>query len=97
MPEPALYRILRARGSEGRAQSGALDGLAQVFGRRTAAARIGPHVTCAEADRIAWALITSRRTDAAVVWLNEHAASDSDEDLHGGDDFDARAYINGGH
>jgi hypothetical protein len=95
--EPALFRMLRAGRSEGRVLDSALDGLAQVFGRRAAAARVGPHVTCAEADRIAWVLISSRHTDAAAVWLNGHAEGDDDEDLHGGDDFDAIAYITGRH
>lgn len=95
--EPALFRMLRAGRSEGRVLDGALDGLAEVFGRRATAARVGPHVTCAEADRIAWALISSRHTDAAAVWLNGHAAGDDDEDLHGGEDFDAIAYITGRH
>jgi hypothetical protein len=95
--EPALYRMLRAGRNEGRVLNSALDGLADVFGRRAAATRLGQHVTCAEADRIAWVLITSRHTDAAAVWLNGHAASDGEEDLHGGEDFDAIAYITGRH
>lgn len=93
--EPALFRMLRAGRTEGRVLDRALDGLAQVFGRQATAARVGQHVTCAEADRIAWVLITSRHTDAAAVWLNAHAASDGDDDLHGDADFDAIAYIAG--
>lgn len=93
--EPALFRMLRAGRNEGRVLESALDGLAQVFGRRATAARVGQHFNCAEADRIAWVLITSRHTDAAAVWLNGHAASDSDQDLHGGAGFDAIAYISG--
>lgn len=86
--------MARGRG-DGRILDDALGGLAQVFGRRAAAARAGAHVTCAEADRIAWVLIASPHTDAAAVWLNGHAASDSDEDVHGGAEFDAIAFISG--
>lgn len=95
--EPALFRMLRAGRNEGRVLENALSGLAQVFGRRSAAVRVGEDVSCAEADRIAWALITSRHTDAAAIWLDGHAASDSEEDPHGGADFDAIAYITGQH
>lgn len=93
--DPALVRMIRAGRGEGRILDHALDGLAQVFGRKAAAARVGPHFTCAEADRIAWALIASRHTDAATVWLDGHAVGDSDDDLHGGAGFDARDYIAG--
>lgn len=93
---PGLIRMIRAGRDEGRILEAALDGLAQVFGRPATAARVGPLVTCAEADRIAWALIASRHTDAAAVWLDSHAASDADEDPHGGPGFDAIRYITAG-
>lgn len=94
--DPALVRMLRAGRDEGRDLEEALDGLARVFGRRATAERVGPHFTCAEANRIALALVASRHTDAAILWLDEHAASDTEEDVHGGADFDAAEYITGG-
>ena len=93
--DPALIRMLRAGRNEGRDLERALDGLARVFGRPEAAERIGPHVTCHEANLIAFALVTSRHLDAAVVWLDEHAASDTEEDTHGRPGFDAARYITG--
>ena len=93
--DPALIRMIRAGRDEGRALETALDGLARVFGRPATAERVGPHFTCAEANRIASALIASRHTDAAIVWLDEHAASDTEEDAHGGAGFDAVRYITG--
>jgi hypothetical protein len=75
--------MLRAGRDEGRDLEKALDRLAQVFGRPTTAERVGPHVTCAEANVIAYALAASRHTDAAIVWVDEHAASDTAEDVHG--------------
>ena len=92
----SLARMVRAGGDEGRILERALDGLAEVFGDPDAAEEVGPHVTCDEADRIAWALVASRHADAAVVWLDKHAATDTDEDRHGGDGFDVRRYITGG-
>jgi hypothetical protein len=93
--DPALVRMLRAGSDEGRTLGKALDGLAQVFGRARTAERVGPHFTCREANLIAYALAASRHTDAAIVWLDEHAASDTEEDVHGGADFDAVHYITG--
>jgi hypothetical protein len=87
--------MLRAGRNEGRDLDSALDGLAQVFGRPATAERVGPHVTCAEANRIALVLVLSRHLDSAIVWLEEHAASDTEEDVHGGADFDAVRYITG--
>lgn len=94
--DPALVRMLRAGRDEGRDLERALTGLARVFGRQATAERVGPHFTCTEANRIAAVLIASRHTDAAIVWLDEHAASDTEEDVHGGADFDAAKYITGG-
>jgi hypothetical protein len=88
--------MIRAGQHEGRMLEDALDGLAEVFGRPAAATRMGAHFSCAEADRVAWALITSRHPDAAVVWLRGHAASDGEQDLHGGPSFDAIRYIQDG-
>lgn len=93
--DPALIRMLRAGRPEGRDLEKALDGLAQIFGRPQTAERVGPHFTCREANLIAFILIASRHADAAIVWLEEHAASDTEEDLHGGADFDAADYIAG--
>lgn len=93
MADPALIRMLRAGRDEGRDLEKALDAMARVFGRPATAERVGPHVTCLEANRIAAVLIASRHTDAAIVWLHGHAASDSDDDVHGGTDFDATEYI----
>jgi hypothetical protein len=97
MPEEsALVRMLRAGRPEGGDLENALDALAQVFGRPRTGRRVGPHFTCDEANIIAWALAASRHTDAAIVWLEEHAASDSADDLHGGAGFDAVRYLTGG-
>jgi hypothetical protein len=87
--------MLRAGRDEGRDLEEALDALAQVFGRARTAERIGPHVTCREANVIAYVLAASRHLDAAIAWLDEHAASDTEEDTHGGADFDAAYYITG--
>lgn len=95
MAEPALIRMLRAGRDEGRDLERALDALAGVFGRPATAERVGPHFSCLEANRIAAALIASRHADAAIVWLDKHAASDSEQDLHGASGFDAVEYING--
>ena len=70
-----------------------LDGLARIFSRPRTAERAGPHFTCREANFIAYVLVASRHVDAAIVWLDMHAASNTDEDAHGGDDFDAAHYI----
>jgi hypothetical protein len=94
--EPALIRMLRAGRPEGRDLEKALDGLALIFGRPSSAERVGPHFTCREANLIAFVLVASRHLDAAVVWLDEHAASDTEEDLHGGAGFDAAHYLSGG-
>jgi hypothetical protein len=93
--DPALIRMLRAGRNEGRDLEDALDGLALIFGRPRTAERVGPHFTCREANLIAYILIASRHRDAAIVWLEEHAASDVEDDLHGGADFDAARYISG--
>ena len=93
--DPALIRMLRAGSDEGRDLDKALDLLARVFGRPETAERIGPHFTCEEANIIAYVLSASRHEDAAVVWLDEHAASDTEEDTHGGADFDAAHYVTG--
>lgn len=93
--DAALVRMLRAGGDQGRDLDRALDGLARVFGRRATAERVGPYFTCGEANRIAQVLIASRHTHAAIVFLDEHAASDWEEDEHGGDEFDAALYITG--
>jgi len=91
--DPALVRMLRAGRDEGRDLEVSLEYLARVFGRPASAERVGPHFTCVEANCIAWVLVTSRHTDAAIVWLGEHAADDTEEDEHGGADFDAARYI----
>jgi hypothetical protein len=93
--DPALIRMLRAGSVEGRDLDRAMDHLAQVFGRPGTAERLGPHVTCQESNVIAYALAASRHVDAAIVWLEEHAATDTDEDVHGGADFDAAYYVTG--
>jgi len=94
--DPALVRMLRAGRNEGRDLDRALDGLAQIFGRPKSAERLGPSFTCREANLIAFVLIASRHIDAAIVWLDEHAASDTEDDPHGGAGFDAADYITGG-
>jgi hypothetical protein len=91
--DPALIRMLRAGRDEGRYLEESLIYLARVFGRPAPAERVGPHFTCAEANCIAWVLVASRHTDAAIVWLDQHAASDTEEDVHGGADFDAARYV----
>jgi hypothetical protein len=93
--DPALIRMLRAGRDEGRDLEEALDAFARVFGRPRAAERIGSEVTCHEANVIAYVLAASRHVDAAIVWLEEHAASDAEDDTHGGADFDAASYITG--
>ena len=93
--DSALVRMLRAGRPEAADLENALEALAQVFGRSRTAKRVGPHVTCHEANLIAWVLMASRHTDAAVVWLEEHAASDTEEDVHGSADFDAVRYLTG--
>ena len=95
--DPALIRMLRAGRDEGRDLEEALDGLARVFGRPSSAERIGPCVTCREANVIAYVLAASRHLDAAIVWLDHHAATDSEDDTHGRADFDAAYYITGRH
>jgi hypothetical protein len=87
--------MLRAGRPEGGDLENALDSLTLVFGRPSIAERIGPHVTCEEANRIAWVLVASRHTDAAIVWMEGHAASDTEEDWHGAPDFDAVHYLTG--
>ena len=72
-----------------------LDGLAKVFGDPETAERVGPEFTRTEADRIAWALITSRQASAVAVWLDTHTDGDQPGDVHGGAEFDARRYISG--
>ena len=94
--DPALIRMLRAGRDEGRELEKALDGLAQVFGRPETAERVGPYFTCPEANIIAYVLAASRHLDAAIVWLDEHAASDTEEETHGGPEFDAARYITRG-
>lgn len=95
--DPALIRMLRAGRNEGRDLEQALDGLALIFGRPRTAERVGPHFTCREANLIAYVLVAARHLDAAIVWLDEHAASDREDELHGGADFDAARYIAGRH
>ena len=94
--DPALIRMLRAGRDEGRDLENALDLLARVFGRPATAERVGPHFTCREANVIAYVLAASRHVDAAIVWLEQHAATDTEEDTHGDAEFDAAYYITGG-
>ena len=94
--DPALIRMLRAGRDEGRDLDKALDLLARVFGRSHTAERVGPHFTCEEANVIAYVLSASRNVDAAVLWLDVHAASDTEDDTHGGPEFDAAHYVTGG-
>ncbi|MFC7495854.1 MULTISPECIES: hypothetical protein [unclassified Nocardioides] len=93
--DPALIRMLRAGRDEGHDLEKALEHMARVFGRHETAERVGPHFTCYEANVIAYVLASSRHLDAAVAWLEEHAASDTEEDTHGGPEFDAAHYITG--
>ena len=93
--DPALFRMLRAGRGEGRDLDRALDALAQVLGRHRVAERLGPQFTCLEANLLAWVLIASRHTDAAVSWMDGHAAGDDEDAVHGGDGFDARRYLTG--
>lgn len=88
--------MLRAGRPEGGDLENSLDALAQVFGHPTSAKRLGSQLTCLEANLIAWVLVASRHTDAAIVWLEQHAASDTEEDAHGGAGFDAARYLHGG-
>ncbi len=88
--------MLRAGRDEGRDLDKALDLLARVFGRSDTAERVGPHFTCEEANVIAYVLSASRNVDAAVLWLDVHAASDTEDDTHGGPEFDAAHYVIGG-
>ena len=85
--------MLRAGRPEGGDLENALDALSQVFGRPSTAELAGPQFTCVEANVIAWVLVASRHTDAAVVWLEGHSAGDSEEDEHGSPDFDAVRYL----
>jgi hypothetical protein len=85
--------MLRAGAHEGRLLDQALDALAQVIGRPSTAERVGPHFTRHEANRIALVLYASRHTDAACVWLDAHAASDDEDDVHGSPEFDAARYL----
>jgi hypothetical protein len=85
--------MLLAGRDEGRDLEEALEGLALIFGRPRSAQRVGPHFTCREANQIALVLAASRHVDAAIAWLDEHATSDTEEDAHGGADFDAAHYI----
>ena len=93
--DPALIRMLRAGRDEGRDLEEALDRLARVFGRPSTAQRVGQHFTCHEANVIAYVLAASRHLDAAIVWLDEHAAGDTEDDAHGQPGFDAAHYITG--
>ena len=94
--DPALFRMLRAGRGEGRDLDRALEALARDLGRPATAERVGRHVTCAEANHLAAVLVASRHTEAAIVWLEEHAASDGKDDAHGGTEFDAVRYITWG-
>lgn len=87
--------MLRAGRDEGRDLDEALDGLARVFGRPRTAERVADQCSCHEANVIAYVLAASRHVDAAIVWLDEHAATDADEDTHGGRGFNAANYISG--
>ena len=93
--DPALVRMLRAGRTEGRDLERALDALARVFGRASTASRVGPHVTCHEANIIAVTLVAGRHLDAAIAWLDGHAASDTEQDTHGSADFDAAQDLTG--
>lgn len=92
--EPALIRMLRAGQHGGGQIDQALDALAQVFSRRSTTERLASRVTCEEANILAWVFIASRHTDTAIGWIDQHAAHDTDQDLHGGADFDAARYLN---
>jgi hypothetical protein len=94
--DSALVRMLRAGRPEGGDLENALESLALVFGRPRTAERVGPHFSCAEANVVAWVLLASRHPDAAVAWLDAHAAGDTEDDVHGSDDFDAVKYLTGG-
>ncbi|HET6651085.1 MAG TPA: hypothetical protein VFH10_00475 [Nocardioides sp.] len=91
--KPALVRMILAGRDEGRDLEESLNYLARVFGRPASAERLGPHVTCAEANCIAWVLVNSRHADAAVAWLDHHSASDTEGDVHGGAEFNAARYV----
>ena len=87
--------MLRAGSNDGRDLDDALNAMARIFGRHRTAERLGPHVTCYEANVIAYVLASSRHMDAAVAWLDEHAVSDTEDDTHGRAGFDAFHYITG--
>jgi hypothetical protein len=91
--KPALVRMILAGRDEGRDLEESLNYLAQVFGRPGSAERLGPHFTCAEANCVAWVLVNSRHADAAISWLDQHSLSDTEEDPHGGAEFDAARYV----
>ena len=73
--------ILAGR-DEGRDLEEGLNGPARMCGRPSTAERVGPPVTCRQANLIAHVLVASRHVDAAIVWHDEHAASDTEEDVH---------------
>jgi hypothetical protein len=91
--KPALVRMILAGRDEGRDLEESLNYLAQVFGRPASAERLGPHFSCAEANCVAWVLVNSRHPDAAIAWLDQHSASDTEEDPHGDPEFDAARYV----
>jgi hypothetical protein len=91
--KPALVRMILAGRDEGRDLEEALDGLARIFSRPKTAERVGPYFTCREANYIAYVLAASRHVEEAIDWLDMHAASDTEEDAHGGADFDAAHYL----
>ena len=91
--QPALVRMLRAGTDDGRRLDYALDAVAQVFGRPSTAERVGPHCTCREANRVALVLYASGHADAACVWLDAHAGSDEEDEVHGSPGFDAAQYL----
>ena len=92
----ALKRMHRPSSDERQAAlDNALDDLAHVFGDPETAWHVGPQFSCAEADTIASVLVASRHDDAAVVWLQAHAARDTTDARHGGGGFDAKRYLSG--
>src|SRR4029079_12901559 len=91
--DSGLARMLRAGSNEGQRLDFALDAFAQVLGRPSTAERWAHCFTCHEANRIALVLYASRHTDAACVWLDAHAASDDEDDVHGSPRFDAAEYL----
>jgi hypothetical protein len=94
--KPALVRMILAGRDEGRDLEEALEGLARVFGRPKTGERVGQYFTCREANLIAYVLVASGHVDAAIVWLDMHAATDTEDEAHGGADFDAAHYISTG-